>query len=71
LDNRLAGVLVGQEDIFFSLPRTEHIVGMDLFYITDETGRAMEEFPVEPHYFNRPGMDALDTVLAIIAERSE
>jgi len=55
----------------FPLPRTEHIVGMDLFYITDETGRAMEEFPVEPHYFNRPGMDALETVLAIIAERSE
>ncbi|MCL1999462.1 MAG: S41 family peptidase [Turicibacter sp.] len=56
---------------YFPLPRTEHIIGMDLFYITDETGRAMEEFPVEPHYFNRPGMDALGTVLAIIAERSE
>ena len=72
-------ILVGQEAnnrnswgrVYFSLPRTENIVSMDLFYITDNTGRNTEEFPVEPHYFNRPGMDALDTVLAIIAERSE
>ncbi|MCL1997256.1 MAG: hypothetical protein FWG65_00635, partial [Turicibacter sp.] len=57
--------------VHFPLPRTGHNIGMDLFYITDDTGRNTEEFPLEPHYFNRSGMDALDTVLAIIAERSE
>ena len=55
----------------FQLPNTRHFITMDTFYITDSTGRAMEEFPIEPHYFNRPGMDALQTTLAIIAERSE
>ncbi|MCL1998892.1 MAG: S41 family peptidase [Turicibacter sp.] len=70
--------LVGQQTsnrnswgrVHFSLPRTGHTVGMDLFYVTDDTGRNIEEFPLEPHYLNR-GMDALHTVLAIIAERSE
>ncbi|MCL2014656.1 MAG: S41 family peptidase [Defluviitaleaceae bacterium] len=56
---------------FFELPRTGHIISMDTFYITDSTGRNIEEFPPEPHYFNRPGMDALQTTLAIIAERAE
>ena len=55
----------------FRLPRTNNLVVMDTFYITDNTGRNTEEFPIEPHYFNRPGMDALQTTLAIIAERSE
>jgi len=55
----------------FQLPNTRHFISMDTFYITDNTGRAMEEFPMEPHYFNRPGMDALQTTLAIIAERAE
>jgi len=72
-------ILVGQEAgtrsswgrVHFPLPRTGHNIGMDLFYITDDTGRNTEEFPVEPHYFNRAPLDALDTVLAIIAERSE
>ncbi|MCL1987954.1 MAG: S41 family peptidase [Firmicutes bacterium] len=53
---------------FFQLPKTGHTISMDTFYITDSTGRNIEEFPTEPHYFNRPGMDALETVLAIIAE---
>ncbi|MCL2014705.1 MAG: S41 family peptidase, partial [Defluviitaleaceae bacterium] len=55
----------------FALPRTGHVIFMDTFYITDNTGRNIEEFPPEPHYFNRPGMDALQTTLAIIAERAE
>ncbi|MCL1987957.1 MAG: S41 family peptidase [Firmicutes bacterium] len=53
---------------FFQLPNTGHTISMDTFYITDSTGRNIEEFPTEPHYFNRPGMDALETVLAIIEE---
>ncbi|MCL2014655.1 MAG: S41 family peptidase, partial [Defluviitaleaceae bacterium] len=55
----------------FVLPRTGHVILMDTFYITDNTGRNIEEFPPEPHYFNRPGMDALQTTLAIIVERAE
>jgi len=62
------GRIGGAGRLRFSLPRTGNAVGMDIFYITDKTGRAMEEFPVEPHYF---GADALHTVLGIIAERSE
>ncbi|MCL1998867.1 MAG: S41 family peptidase [Turicibacter sp.] len=54
--------------IYFPLPRTGYIVSMDTFYVTDSTGRNIEEFPLEPHYF---GSDALHTVLEIIAERSE
>ncbi|MCL1998890.1 MAG: S41 family peptidase [Turicibacter sp.] len=57
--------------VHFTLPRTGNVVAMDTFYVTDSTGRNIEEFPLEPHYFNRDGMDALETVLAIIAERSE
>ncbi|MCL1987953.1 MAG: S41 family peptidase [Firmicutes bacterium] len=54
---------------FFQLPKTGHTISMDTFYITDSTGRNIEEFPTEPHYFNRPEMDTLETVLAIIAEQ--
>ena len=54
--------------VHFTLPRTGSTVGMDVFYVTDSTGRNIEEFPLEPHYF---GSDALHTVLEIIAERSE
>ncbi|MCL1998571.1 MAG: S41 family peptidase [Turicibacter sp.] len=66
-----SGRIGGAGRAVVSLPRTENVVSMDVFYLTDETGRAMEEFPIEPHYFNRSGMDALATTLAIIAERSE
>jgi len=38
-----------------------------VFYITDERGRPIEA-GTEPHYSNRGGMDALETVLALIVE---
>jgi len=38
-----------------------------LFYVTDRYGRPLEAGTI-PHYFNRPGMDALETVLAMIEE---
>jgi len=50
------------------LPNTGIAVIWDIDYITDVYGRALNEFPTQPHYFNRPGMDALETVLAMIAE---
>ena len=53
----------------FNLPNTGIIVRWDIDYLTDEYGRSLEEFSVTPHYANRPGMDAFETVMAIIAER--
>jgi len=53
---------------FFSLPNTGVIVCWDLNYMTDQYGRSLEEFPTAPHYFNLPGMDALETVLYMIGE---
>ena len=52
----------------FRLPNSNIIVRWDIDYITDQYGRSLVEFPTVPHYFNRPGMDALQTVLAMIGE---
>jgi hypothetical protein len=52
------------------LPNTGILAHWDAPYITDSTGRSLEEFPAQPHYFNREGMDALQTVLQIIEERA-
>jgi len=52
----------------FALPNSGIILRWDIDYITDQYGRALQEFPTTPHYFNRPGMDALETVLAMIEE---
>jgi len=51
---------------FFTLPNSEIVVSWNTGYLTDQYGSALEEFPTEPHYFNREGMDALETVLEII-----
>jgi len=50
----------------FALPNSNILVRWDIDYITDQYGRALNEFPTEPHYFNLPGMDALETALAMI-----
>ena len=50
------------------LPNTGIAIYFDVFYITDERGRPLEAGTI-PHYFNLPGMDALETVLALIEER--
>ncbi len=55
---------------FFALPNTGIIVRWDIDYLTDHYGRALNEFPTTPHHFNRPGMDALETVLQLIEEGS-
>jgi len=52
----------------FNLPNTGIIVRWNVDYLTDAYGRSLEEFSVQPHYSNRPGMDALETVLAMIEE---
>jgi len=49
------------------MPNTGVIFYFDVFYVTDERGRPLEA-GIIPHYFNRPGLDALETALALIAE---
>ena len=59
----------GQGSLFFlDLPNTGIVVTWDPVYFTDSRGRHAHEHYVVPDHFNRPGMDALETVLAIIEE---
>ena len=51
-----------------SLPNTGILVRLDVAYYTDHYGRPLQGY-IQPHYPNRPGMDALETVLAMIEER--
>ena len=62
------GVMGGPRTLAF-MPNTGIIFYFDIFYITNESGRPLEAGTI-PHYFNLPGMDALGTVLALIAERN-
>ena len=50
-----------------ALPYSGIFFLMDTMYITDSHGRVLEAGTI-PHYFNRDGMDALETVLAMISE---
>ena len=52
---------------FFALPNTTFIVRFDPSYFLDNTGHPLE-YGFVPHYPNREGMDALQTVMAMIAE---
>jgi hypothetical protein len=54
--------------MFFTLPNTGIIAMWDISYVTDRYGRALDEFPTSPHFFNRDGLDALETVLQMIEE---
>jgi len=49
------------------LPNTGIAIYFDVFYLTDSNGRPLEAGTV-PHHSNRPGMDALETVIALIGE---
>jgi len=52
---------------FITLPNTTFEVRYDMLYIISADGRPWE-YGTVPHHFNRDGMDALQTVLALIAE---
>ena len=62
------GLYTSSYGTYFALPNTGVIVRWDIDYVTDEFGRSLEEFPTMPNYFNREGMDALETVLHMIKE---
>ena len=53
--------------LFVTLPNSRIMVRYDPTFMTDRRGRPLE-YGTIPCYFNREGMDALETVLAIIAE---
>ena len=54
---------------FFSLPNTGIIIRYDPTLATNRNGRPLE-YGTDPHHFNRLGMDALETTLALIAEEN-
>ena len=51
------------------LPNTGFIIRFDNTLMMDLTGRPLE-YGTEPHFFNRPGLDALETVLQMIYENT-
>ena len=67
LVGELTGGNYGGAGTVVDLPNSGIRVGFDLFYVTDTNGRPLEAGTV-PHYFNRQGMDALQTVLVMIEE---
>jgi hypothetical protein len=52
---------------FPALPNSKILITFDVYYITDRYGYGLEA-GVTPHYRSRPGMGALETTLALIAE---
>jgi len=54
--------------IYLTLPNTGIAVRFDIAYLTDMEGRPLQGYGLEPHYRPRLGMDALETVLAMIEE---
>jgi len=63
----ITGGCIGGPRTLAFMPNTGIIFYFDIFYITDSRGRPLEAGTI-PHHFNRSGMDALETVLALIAE---
>ena len=53
---------------FFALPNTGIVIRYDPTFVTNRYGRPLE-YGTQPHYFNRPGMDALETAVAMIGEQ--
>jgi hypothetical protein len=67
LVGEITGGVYGGPRTFVALPNSGIVFNMDVFYVTDSHGRPLEAGTI-PHYFNREGMDALETVLAMIEE---
>jgi hypothetical protein len=54
--------------VFFPLPNTGMLIRYVPIYTTDIYGRNNYEYGTAPHIFNRPGLDAMETVLELIRE---
>jgi len=60
--------VMGSMTSFVILPNTGIIFRIDIGYLTDSYGRSLEEYGIAPNIRNRAGLDALETVLELIAE---
>ena len=67
LVGEITGGCWGGLRLISAMPNTGILFQFDAFYITDRYGRPLEAGTI-PHHFNHPGMDAMETVLALIAE---
>ena len=70
LVGEVTGGVFGGPRSFVALPNSGILFELDVFYVTDHHGRPLEAGTI-PHYFNRDGMDALETALALIEEGSD
>ncbi|MCL2361326.1 MAG: S41 family peptidase [Defluviitaleaceae bacterium] len=59
--------VMGSSHLYIALPNTGIIWRIDIGYRTDAYGRSLEVYGVMPHVRNLDGMDALETVLTLIA----
>jgi hypothetical protein len=62
------GVGIMQNHAYFSLPNSGIVIRYDYSITMDLQGNQFAGRGIVPDYFNRPGMDALETVIAIIGE---
>ena len=53
--------------VVFALPNTGMLIEFDFAHVYDRQGRRISD-GIDPDYWNRPGMDALETTLALINE---
>ena len=59
--------VMGSSHLYIALPNTGIIWRIDIGYRTDAMGRSLEVYGVAPQIRNFEGMDALETVLTLIA----
>ncbi|MCL2528023.1 MAG: S41 family peptidase [Defluviitaleaceae bacterium] len=59
--------VMGSSHVYIALPNTGIIWRIDIGYRTDALGRSLEVNGIAPHIRNFEDMDALETVLALIA----
>jgi len=63
----LFGTTYHPNGAIISLPNTGIMLRIDTAYYTDAFGRPFQGYGITPNIFNHPGMDAMETVLALIA----
>jgi hypothetical protein len=63
----ITGGCMGGPRTMALMPNTGVLFQFDIFYMTDSRGRPLEAGTI-PHHFNKEGMDALETALAMIEE---
>jgi len=60
--------VMGSQHTYIVLPNTGMLFRIDIGYMTDIFGNSLEAYGIAPHVRNFEGMDALETVLELIAQ---